>query len=123
MKVITAGDCIKIRIEAADEQSGIKEAKIVATNLRDLPGSPTFEAAATIDWPDNAESVDICLTIPEYIPDSKWKVASITLVNGAGRSILYSPSKDFRPILFNVKAKPGVDLTPAELKNVTLLDD
>jgi hypothetical protein len=123
MKVITAGDCIKIKIEAADEQSGIKKAEIEATNLRDLPGSPVFEAKASIDWPGDEEYAIVCLQIPEYIPDSKWKISAITLVNGTGRSILYSPSKDFSPILFKVQAKPGVDLTPAELKNVTIVEE
>lgn len=121
MKKITAGDTVTIKVEAKDDQSGIKSVEITATNLRDLPGSPIFEATGSIDWPESADVVEVPILIPEYIPASKWKVSSITLVNGAGRPIKYSPSKDFTPILFTVKAKEGVDLTPAELISVELV--
>jgi hypothetical protein len=123
MKIITAGECIKLRVEAVDEQSGISKVEVEATNLRDLPGSPTFEAKTCVEWPAGQDAIIVSIQIPDYIPDSKWKISSITLVNGTGRSILYSPSKDFTPILFSVKAKAGMDLTPAELKSVTLIDD
>ncbi|MEW5821670.1 MAG: hypothetical protein AB1782_15865 [Cyanobacteriota bacterium] len=122
MKTITAGETINIKIEAKDDQSGISRVEVEANNLRDLPGSPSFEAIGSLEWPQDAESVNVSIEIPEYIPNSKWKIASITITNGTGRVIKYSPSKDFPPILFNVKAKEGADITPAELISVTLLD-
>lgn len=121
MTVITAGDTIKIRVEAKDDQSGILKVEIEAENLRDLPGSPSFEAKGILDWPKDAEYVVVPINIPEFIPNTKWKVSGITLVNGTGRAIKYSPSKDFEPILFTVKAKEGVDLTPAELISVSIV--
>lgn len=122
MKTITAGDKVKIKVQAKDDQSGIEKVEVEVTNLRDLPGAPTFEATGLMDWPTDADEVEVEVSIPEFTPASKWKVSSITLINGAGRPIKYSPSKDFKPILFKVKAKEGIDLSPAELIDVTLVD-
>lgn len=122
MKTIVAGETIKVKIEAKDAQSGIKSVIVEATNLRDLPGGPTFEIFGEADWPKEGDFIEISLEIPEYIPSTKWKVSGITIVNGTGRAIKYSPSKDFSPILFAVQAKEGVDLSPAELINVTLVE-
>lgn len=122
MKTITAGETIKIAIEARDIQSGIKSVEVEATNLRDLPGAPIFEAKASLEWPGDTKVVEVGIAIPEYIPDSKWRIASINLINGTGRMMKYNPSKDFEPILFAVKAKEGADLTPVELISVKLVD-
>ncbi|MGD9582039.1 MAG: hypothetical protein AB7V50_11760 [Vampirovibrionia bacterium] len=122
MKTITAGDTIKIKVEAKDDQSGIKSVCVEATNLRDLLGGPTFEVTESCDWSSDNNCTEVTLVIPEYIPSTKWKISGISLVNGTGREIKYSPSKDFSPILFNVKAKEGVDLTPAELISVSLIE-
>ena len=123
MKSITAGDSIQIKVTAKDDQSGIKEVKVKATNIRDLPGCPTFEIEGRSEWntEEGCDYIIVSLPIPEYVPDSKWKVFSVTLINGTGRSIKYNPSKDFSPILFAVKAKPGIDLTPAELISVEMI--
>lgn len=122
MKTITAGDTIKVRIEAKDDQSGIRIVGVEAVNLRDLPGSPNFEVSNMLEWTEGNVNAEVEVTIPEYIPDTKWKISAITIINGVGRTIKYSPGKDFEPILFAVKAKPGIDLTPAELISVKLVD-
>lgn len=122
MKTIIAGETIKILVEAKDDQSGIKSVTVEASNLRDMPGGPSFEVIGSCDWPKEDDTIEVPLEIPEFIPSTKWKVSGITLINGTGREIKYSPSKDFPPILFAVKAKEGVDLTPAELIKVTLVE-
>ena len=122
MKTIIAGETIKIKVEAKDDQSGIKSVIVEATNLKDFHSSPTFEVIGESDWSKENNFIEVSLNIPEYIPSTKWKVSGITIVNGTGRAIKYSPSKDFSPILFAVQAKEGIDLTPAELINVTLVE-
>lgn len=122
MKTIIAGETIKIKVEAKDDQSGIKSVIVEATNLKDFPSSPTFEVIGESDWLKDNNFIEVSLNIPEYIPSTKWKVSGITIINGTGRAIKYSPSKDFSPILFAVQAKEGIDLTPAELINVTLVE-
>ena len=122
MKTITAGDTIKINVEADDKETGIKFVEVEASNIKDTPGSSSFEVKGSTNWLESANNAIVELTIPEYIPSTKWKVTGIVLINGAGRTIKYSAGKDFEPILFTVKHKEGVDLSPAKLISVSLVE-